>query len=222
MPAYCIGVPKLLHQVFLITYNHDFLLKTTDVGLDISISTDLDNDINEQYNLHSEDDCFYQHSLSRAFCRFMRRQTLDTGSELYQIGRIIQLDISLLYHMEWYSVNDEEKPLYYQELIKKDKEPVYLQEKLKESKERLTGEIDKVIALIDSLIHRLSDISNLHELLDAPGHNSEWHNYYFSDFNADKGDGYISNNFGQDLRNLRRSLEFARQKGARTAYFRYG
>lgn len=192
------------------------------MGLDISIYTDLDNDMDGQYDLCSEDDYFSQYSLSRAFCNFMRRQTLEMRSELDQIGRITQLDISLLYHMEWHAPDNGEKPLYYQEQIKSHKEPAYLQEKLRENREHLTGKIDEVIALIDFLIHRLSAIPNLHELLNAGSNNLELHNYYFSDFNADKGDGYIGNNFGQDLRNLRRSLEFAKQKGARTVCFRYG
>jgi len=38
----------------------------------------------------------------------------------------------------------------------------------------------------------------------------------------DKGDGYLNNNFGQDLRNFKRFVEFAKKRGATTVYFRYG
>jgi hypothetical protein len=47
-------------------------------------------------------------------------------------------------------------------------------------------------------------------------------NNYFSNFNTDKGDGYIGNNFGRDLRNFKQYLEFAREKGATTVFFAYG
>ena len=53
---------------------------------------------------------------------------------------------------------------------------------------------------------------------------SQWHTEgeYFSDFLLDKGDGYINNNFGQDLRNFRRFLEHAKRHGSTTVFFQYG
>lgn len=45
---------------------------------------------------------------------------------------------------------------------------------------------------------------------------------YFADPARDTGDGYIGNNFGQDLRNFRKMLEFIQQHNGDTVYFRYG
>jgi hypothetical protein len=46
--------------------------------------------------------------------------------------------------------------------------------------------------------------------------------FYFSDFKIDKGDSYMGNNFGQDLRNFKRFLEFAKENGRTTVWFQYG
>jgi hypothetical protein len=45
---------------------------------------------------------------------------------------------------------------------------------------------------------------------------------YFSEFQIDKGDGYIGNNFGRDLRNFKKFLEYAKEKGTTTVWFDYG
>ena len=46
--------------------------------------------------------------------------------------------------------------------------------------------------------------------------------YYFSDFNKDKGEGYIGNNFGQDMRNFKRFIDYAIDRNSETIWFEYG
>ena len=66
------------------------------------------------------------------------------------------------------------------------------------------GNIDKVSSTIENLLIKLSTIDNLPELLDDNGNDTLNNKKYFSEFNVDKGKGYIDNNFGQDLRNFKR------------------
>ena len=84
------------------------------------------------------------------------------------------------------------------------------------------GNIDKVYATVSLLIEKLAVIDNLHQLLDPGDRDTLGYADYFTDFNVDKGEGYIDNNFGHDLRNFKRYLEFAKEQGATTVYFRYG
>jgi hypothetical protein len=88
-------------------------------------------------------------------------------------------------------------------------------------KKKLTGNIDKVLSTINNLLERLNNINNLQELLIKTDFDSLNNAVYFSDFKIDKGQGYIGNNFGQDLRNFKRFLEYAKEKGVETIWFGY-
>ena len=72
------------------------------------------------------------------------------------------------------------------------------------------------------MIEKLSTVNNLPSLLLPTDFDSLGSEEYFSSFNIDKGEGYIGNNFGQDLRNFKRFLEFAKERGTTTVWFNYG
>jgi hypothetical protein len=192
------------------------------MGLDISIQTDNIKEIESGDYWNPENDYLNKHSLSRTFCNLICRKDVVEGEpELNQIAQITGVNISPIYNMEQYGRSDnggEEISL----------EPPYSVQSLqpsgdlKESKVGVADNIDKVLATIDDLITKLSVIDNLPELLDDDGYDTLDSKNYFSDFNIDKGEGYIGNNFGQDLRNFKRFLEFAKTKGAKTVYFSYG
>ena len=168
------------------------------MGLDIGLSTDIREIYRKEYEKNPGIDYFHQHSLSRTFCNFMCRQFSSRSEpELDQIGRITGVDVSIFYQMERYE-HDEN------------------------SRTNLQGNIDKVFSTLSSLIDKLASIHNLHQLLDHGGYDTLGYADYFTDFNVDKGEGYIGNNFGQDLRNFKRFLEFAKERGATTVYFDYG
>jgi hypothetical protein len=82
-------------------------------------------------------------------------------------------------------------------------------------------EIDKVLHTLDCLIKELSKIKNLPELLDSTDFDTLDVKWYFENFNVNTGNGYIGNNFGQDLRNFRHFLEYAKARGTKTVYFYY-
>jgi hypothetical protein len=149
-----------------------------------------------------------------------RKDAVSGEPELDQIGRITSIDISPIYEMENYGHGEE--LAYFLETAETEEQRQNILNLDKASKERLKGNINKVIGTIAKLIDKLSEIDNLPDLLNDNGWDTLENQTYFADFNKDKGQGYISNNFGQDLRNFKRFLEYAKTKGSTTAYFNYG
>jgi hypothetical protein len=81
------------------------------------------------------------------------------------------------------------------------------------SRDRLAGNLDVVPNTVRALLDSLARIEDLPSRL-YPHRNDRLNpSVYFSDFHLDKGDGYIGNNFGQDLRNLREFLLYAKARG---------
>lgn len=191
------------------------------MGMDILISTDKHDELysDDYHNLENGD--FYKHSLSRTFCNFMCRQHVSEGQpELDQIGEITAVDISPIYEMESYG--SEEELEHFLEIAESEEERQRILKEAQQNKDNLKGNLDKALSTINNLIDKLSAIDNLPELLNDHGRDTLNYKYYFTDFNIDKGEGYIGNNFGQDLRNFKRFLEYAKDKGATTVYFSYG
>lgn len=162
------------------------------MGVGINVST------NNLENIHAE----YEenggpagHQLSRTFYRLMCRQHVLSGApELDQIGALAEIDITPFYDMEQYGQQDEE----------------------------IQDNIGQVYTLVTSLIDALSQVNNLaahfeYEPEDTPWEEAE----YFLNFTSDKAVNVLDQNFGQDLRNLKRFLEFAREKGTTTVFFHY-
>lgn len=87
-------------------------------------------------------------------------------------------------------------------------------------------ELDEPIETLQSklktFIHKLEKISSLEEKIAPTDYDTLNNKEYFSDFKLDKGDGYIGNNFGRDLRNLSKIIDFGIKYGSKTAYYDYG
>jgi hypothetical protein len=193
------------------------------MGLDILIRTDIDDVIFTNEYHDPKFDYFNKHSLSRTFCNFMCKQNVINGiPELDQIGKITSTNIKPLYEMENYISDDSEELEFQLNLAESEEEKQDILNDAKEKRNNLKGNIDKVLFTIQALINKLSVIESLPELLNNYGHDTLDYEKYFTDFNIDKGQGYSDNNFGQDLRNFRRFLEFAKTKGATSVYFLYG
>lgn len=187
------------------------------MGLDVSLVTGNDEEIGE---LQLKDNLYRQHRLSRTFCWFLDREiVVKHQPELDQIGEITNIDISIIYQMKFYP--DKEYLEFELEFAKTEEEREKVLSDAEEVKFRLKDNLEKVLFIITSLIEKLSKIDNLNQLLLSTNYDSLDNEYYFSDFNLDKGDGYIDNNFGQDLRNFKRFLEFAKENGAKTAWFMF-
>lgn len=179
------------------------------MGLDISIGVDNYEDI-------FDDDNFKKHSLSRTFCNFIcRKEVIETEAELDQIGKIIKVDISVIYEMENYT-DIEELEYYIEEKDLKDEIT-----KANSKNEKLEGNINKVLDIITKLIAKLNEIENLPKLLLRTEFDTLNNDEYFSLFTIDTGMGYIDNNFGQDLRNFKNFLEYCLKRGTKTVWFIY-
>lgn len=188
------------------------------MGLDILISTDNRDKIHTPEFSANYDN----YSLSRTFCNFMCRQNVtDVEPELDQIGKLAGVDITPLYEMETYGSESGEDLEFFIEVAATEEEKQAIRDDAKAAKEKLEGNIYKVTATIDGLINKLSAIDNLPDLLNYGTRDTLNSKVYFANFSVDTGKGYIGNNFGQDLRNFKRFLEYAKSKSAQTVYFIY-
>lgn len=194
------------------------------MGLDILIWTDKSEAFmrSEEYS-NKELDLYNKHSLSRTFCDLICRSNVIIGdTELEQIAKITCIDISDIVAMESYGSESGEELDWLLKSANSEEEKQEILNQAKQNKENLKGNIDKVLSCVNSLIEKLSGIHNLPVLLDDHEEDTLDNKKYFSDFNIDKGQGYIGNNFGQDMRNFKRHLEYAKSKGATTVYFLFG
>lgn len=191
------------------------------MGLDIGFHTDIDDEVFNAEYYSSENFRRHKFHLSRSFCNFMCRKGLvGHNTELDQIGRLTTIDIAPLHEMN--SITGQEELNFLLEVNESEEQKQKLIAMAGQQKERIRGNIKIVLQLVDRLIVQLSGINNLPKLLDDQGNDTIGYNDYFTSFDKDKGDGYIGNNFGQDLRNFKRFLEYAISKGATTVYFTYG
>ena len=189
------------------------------MGLDIQFAVDNSQEVFTPEYI-TNDEFSHSHKLSRTFCNLMCRQHGFSGiPELDQIGKITGLDISPLYQMECFMEDfeiDDELSRFETNEEKENFKKTTLAEM-----EKNNGNIEIIYELISALIDRLSKINNLPEKLDHAEYDTLNSEIYFSDFNLNPGNGDIDNNFGQDLRNFKNFIEFARSKGSKTIYFRY-
>lgn len=190
------------------------------MGLDIHIRVNNYEELHSYEKLHS-DDYFNKYGLSRVFCNFILRQYLDgRESELDQIEKITGIDLSPICEMEGYP--EEEKLAFFLSIAKSEEEKQEILKKAETDKAKLQGNIDKVLKTVTELIEKLNSIENLPSLLQKTENDYLGNEEYFSEFQVDKGDGYIGNNFGQDLRNFKRFLAFAKERGTTSVWFDYG
>ncbi len=193
------------------------------MGLDILVCFDNNDEIYSNDYHNEKFDHFNKHSLSRTFCNLMCRKDVVSGEpELDQISKITLVDISPIYKMETYGSDNGEELEFFLEMAETEEQRESIIKQSQASKDKLKGNIDTVLATVTNLIDKLSKINNLPKMLTDNGYDTLENEIYFADFNKDKGQGYISNNFGQDLRNFKRFLEYAKAKGSTTTYFNYG
>lgn len=187
------------------------------MGLDINLRVNNDSEIiTPEYFENSN-----LYSLSREFCNLMCRPgVVEHKPEFDQIGEIANIDISHLYKMTEYPSEEEEIDMI--EFAENEEEKERLKSDFEKRKQDLNGNINQVKVLVENLINKLKNIDNLYERLIKTDFDSMNSEYYFSDFNKDKGKGYIGNNFGQDLRNFKRFIDYAIERNSKTVWFEYG
>jgi DNA repair exonuclease SbcCD ATPase subunit len=191
------------------------------MGLDIHLITDNSEEISRLKNTDNQVDFFNQHSLSRTFCNLMsRRDVIQEETELDQISRLTETDISVLYEMEQYW--NEMEVDFHLSFAETENDKKKVLEQIANNRKKIGDNINKVLETIETLIQKLSKLGTLNDKLDSHEIDTLDNDYYFTDFNLDKGEGYIGNNFGQDLRNFRRFLEYAKANGANAVWFDYG
>lgn len=191
------------------------------MGLDIHIAAGNDKESRSAYFYGQQNEYFHEHSLSRTFCSLMCRQDMISHEcELDQIERITGVNVYPIYEMQSYP--EQQSLSFHLEMAESEEEQQTILENAAKQKAKLTGNIKKVLKTVDALVNRLNTIDNLYELLLPTDIDTLDIQTYFADFTLDKGDGYIDNNFGQDLRNFKRFLEYAKSRGTTTVWFEFG
>jgi hypothetical protein len=189
------------------------------MGLDIHIATDRDALLIDEAYLVNHDDNVNLHGLSRDFCNFiLRKHNVDHETELEQLEQIAGIDLKCIHELDEYP--DEEYIEVLLEQAATEAEAQAILANVEANKAKLEGNIDKVLDTATRLIEALSANEDFYTKFIMS--DSSYESDYFTDFNKHKGSNYIDNNFGQDLRNFKRYLDYAKLKGATTAWFVFG
>ena len=182
------------------------------MGLDLYLITD------NYYEELSNEFADGKYDLSREFCYFFFRKEEIEYAELDQIAEITGVDVNPIYEMNNYP--DEEYTDYRLECeARNQQERQKILDEVEAEKKKLEGNIDKVLQTVSSLIAKLNTINNLYGKLNKT-EPSNWDiEHYLSDFNTDKSKDSFIGNFGQDLRNFKDFLEYAKSKETKTVWF---
>ncbi|QHT68870.1 hypothetical protein GXP67_20560 [Rhodocytophaga rosea] len=190
------------------------------MGLDIRVVADIPSDLfytDEYFDKHLK-----EFSLSRTFCNlyFTYQNYLD-NSEFIQISKIIGVDFTPLLKMASYP-----SPEYIEAMLeieaKTEEEKTQLLKNFEREKLESKQSIADIKVLLRQLHQKLERIENLQDLIKYNEYHKERFYRYFEDFVIDVGDGYIGNNFGQDVRNFIKILEYSEKQGAQNVYFDFG
>ncbi|MEO1450159.1 MAG: hypothetical protein AAFV07_11565 [Bacteroidota bacterium] len=194
--------------------------QSTSMGLDITLFTDKDTLIRQEIREKGLSELRH-FGLSRTFCNLMLRQyEIREVAELHQIGDILSLDLSPLIQMTEYPEEDYVDFLLRQARTEDEKQKI-LQEATSQ-KQALTGNLSKVLKLVNIMIEKLSQIPDLPKRFRDNNPRIIPVETYFATFNEGHGDGYKGNNFGRDMRNLQQNLRLAEELGAQDTYFVFG
>lgn len=162
------------------------------MGISINVVTDNNKAVYSTEFYKNEEAYRSKMRLSRHFAELMARLNVSFGeSELKQVEKIAAVDLTPLWQMATYRNEDEDVP---------------------------NGNINRVKDTVSHLIEKLNDVDDLQAKIE-PYDNDIDFEYYFSNFSTNKISNSIDNNFGQDLRNFKRFLEYALSKGVTKVWF---
>lgn len=162
------------------------------MGLSIHLVTDNYEDVYSTEFYRNEKEYRSRMGLSKDFAELIVRVNTSFGeAELKQIEKITEVDLLPLWNMATYHNVEDDVP---------------------------NGNIKSVIETVDRLIEKLNSLCNLERKI-TPYDNDIDFEFYFSDFAKDKNNGTNGNNFGQDLRNLKKYLKYALSKGSTKVWF---
>ncbi len=191
------------------------------MGLDIYLSANNEEALFTADYYDEAHDYMNKHNLSRTFCNLIcRRNVVEHLPELDQIGKITGIDISPIYEMEGYP--DEEELEFELEFAETENQKAEILRNIEIEKEKLKGNLNRVLETVNLLIQNLERQENIYPQLIQTNFDSLNSEYYFSNLKFDTKDRLTPNNLGQDLRNFRRFLEFAKERGSDTVWFNYG
>jgi hypothetical protein len=184
------------------------------MGLDILLGADNYTELQRNnYNASNQE-------LSRTFCHFMgRRHEIEEEAELDQLGRLTGVDITPLYEMDNY-LQPEDLALML-EHADSEEEKQEIQQRADNNEAAMANNIERVAATVDALLAKLAQIDDLPSKLVPDKYDRLGSEHYFTNF-SQPGGNWIDNNLGQDLRNFKNFLDYAKSEGTTTVFFVYG
>ena len=194
------------------------------MGLDIRFSCKNEDSYFDEAKSQNID--LSEYGLSRAFCHLLLQDNIENQkSDLSIIGKVVNIDIFPLIKMTWYCDELDMEGQFI--LYDNEEEKQQFIARVKKINSEVLGNIGIVSKTIDSLILSLSKKENLLQELRAVDAkkdsiiNSKYGQYYFSDFNKNDIESFTYNNLGQDLRNVKWKVDFAKSIGEKTIFFRF-
>jgi hypothetical protein len=185
------------------------------MGLDILLGA------NNQAALDAGDFKPSDHRLSRNFCALMCRQNdFEGASELDQIGQMTGVDISPLSEMTHYMLPEDVAG--WLECEQDPAERKRVTEQAEAAAAAIAGNLNRVTVTVQVLLTQLALFDDLpSRLLPVAEKPFREAGLYFTSF-ASLRMNQFDNTFGQDLRNLKVFLDYAKSKRSQTVFFVFG
>jgi hypothetical protein len=185
------------------------------MGLDILIGTNNPEDFQEEA---------YEPSfqLSRSFCDLMGQRHMGDieNPQFDQVAKITRVDLTPLYEMgDYFPPEDIERHLQsYHSAAEKARA---LQE-ITAANAAVAGNLVRVRTTVETLLQQLAKVDDLADKLVPDDYEMVDNEVYFAYSGDTESADYEENTFDQDLRNLKRFLDYAAGKGSHTVFFVFG
>jgi len=191
------------------------ILNTNAMGVDIHVGA--------EPNIFENDYMKFQnrYRLSRQFCWLITDFKDGQESELTQLAKITNTDISPLIKMCDYP--PELPPDRYRFLYGEPQETeAQVMARIRQKKKASQQSLDTIELLVHKLLLGLTNQPRFYEDIKYVNQNKFWLKVYFRDIENDTvNQNFQDNNLGQDLRNFFNTIEYVREKRGEFVYFKF-
>ena len=188
------------------------------MGLDISVETD----IGPLYSYEDYWENFNLYQMSRTFCNLISIHHSQLPSELFQLGKLLEIDLSPIFDMIYASPEEED---FFIGRAESEEEKQKVSREFQQRRQECQKDIQQVHELAQALLQTLEKQPEASRNIQYQEYSKgyfEWLQVYFADQSHDSNRGYSDNTLRDDLRNFIRSLDYATEKGANRVYFTIG
>jgi hypothetical protein len=185
------------------------------MGLDILIGTNNPEDFQEEaYEPRFQ--------LSRSFCDLMGQRHMGDidNPQFDQVAKITRVDLTPLYEMgDYFLPEDVERHL---QSYNSTAERARALQEIAATNAAVAGNLVRVRTTVETLLQQLARVDDLADKLVPDDYEMVDNETYFAYSGDTESADYEENTFDQDLRNLKRFLDYAAGKGSHTVFFVFG